>query len=397
MEHDDANTLPGGGVKLAVIGPLAFLASLAQGNLGLGLVFHVRATLGASRAEAGLVAGVWFLCYMLSCHLTRPLSKRLRPRFCVFGATLSLAIFAFLLSRIRTLGPAYALNALLGTATAFFWPPLMGWLAANAEGARLSRRLGVFNICWSSGAVLSPMVAGRAFEVASHVPLLLSSGFFLVACLLVGGAICSLPSLRVDDDAHERERRPDGVVASGTPFRFPAWIGLFAVYVVTGVLLNVYPLVASEEMGMVPSRVGDLLFWRAVATSLALGCMGRLKWWHFVGWQMVAGTALMGGAMLVVATTTQNLGVLGIALAAGGAALGVNYVNSIFHGAVGSSHRAARMAVHESLLSAGLCLGAALGGVVFQLAGGAALLFGCAGFLGLAAAVQLAVLRRVAR
>ncbi|MDX9979270.1 MAG: MFS transporter [Lentisphaeria bacterium] len=396
MRLDNMDSVGGGGRKLAVIAPMAFLMAVGQGCLSLGLVFHVRDTLGAAPAATGWVTGIWFLSYMVSCHVSQPLAKRLRPRFSVLGASLVQAVLCFLLAQCRTLGPAFALNALLGVATAFFWPPLMGWLAANAEGARLSRRLGIFNLCWSGGAILSPMLAGRVAEISSRLPLLISAGLFLLASLIVGGAIRWLPGLQADDDAHEREGNPAGPVAKGTPLRFPAWVGLFAAYAVAGVLRNVFPMVARGDFGLGASQVGDLLFWCSLATSVALGCLGRQKWWHFQGWQMVAGTVVMGVAMIGLALAGGRIVPLAVALVVGGGALGVNYVNSLFHGAAGCSHRARRMAFHESLLSAGIFLGASLGGMVYQDAGGTPLLLGCAGLLGLAALVQLGLVRRFA-
>jgi DHA1 family multidrug resistance protein-like MFS transporter/DHA1 family quinolone resistance protein-like MFS transporter len=386
----------GSGRKLAVIGPLAVLAAMGQGTLNLGLVFHARDTLAASRAETGWLAGVWFLTYMVSCHVSQPLSRHLRPRFCVLGASLSQAVFCFLLAHCQTLAPAFVLNGLLGVATAFFWPPMMGWLAANAEGTRLSRRLGIFNLCWSGGAILSPMLAGRAADLSTRLPLLLSTGLFFLASLVVAGAIWWMPGIQADDDAHERERDPAGPVASGTPLRYPAWVGLVAAYAVAGVLRNVFPMVARGELGLSPGQVGDLLFWCSFATSAALGCLGRQKWWHFRGWQMVGGSAIMGLAMIGLALAGPRMERLIPVLVVAGGALGVNYVNSIFHGAAGSSHRAARMAIHESLLSAGAFFGASLGGMVYQGAGSTSLLLGCAGVLGLAALVQFRLVRRCA-
>ena len=392
MADAGASAVAGSGRKLAVIGPLAVLVAMGQGTLSLGLVFFARDALGASKAETGLLAGIWPLFYMASCHLSRPLTKRLRPRFCVLGATLSLAVLTMLLAQVRSLAPAFALNALLGMTTALFWPPMMGWLATNAEGAHLSRRLGIFNLCWSGGAIVSPTLAGRASELSARLPILLSSGLFLLAALTILGAILALPGIRSDDDAHQREGDPGATVSRGTPLRFSAWVGVFSTYLVLGVVLNVFPMAGRADLGLRAGQVGDLLFWRAIATSVALGLLGRMKWWHFQGWQMVVGTLALGVAVADLALACTP-GPLAIALILGGIFVALNYVNSLFHGAAGSSHRGVRMAIHESLLSAGLCIGASLGGIVYQHLGSTQLLLGCAGVMGLTAMVQLVLVR----
>jgi predicted MFS family arabinose efflux permease len=71
----------------------------------------------------------------------------------------------------------------------------------------------------------------------------------------------------------------------------------------------------------------------------------------------------------------------------------LGYVHSLFHGAAGSSHRVARMAIHESLLSAGLCVGASAGGMAYQKAGIERLLVGCAIMLAVTSGIQALILR----
>jgi DHA1 family multidrug resistance protein-like MFS transporter/DHA1 family quinolone resistance protein-like MFS transporter len=388
----DDTTRPAGSRKLAIIGPLAFFMAVGQGSMALGLVFHARDALGASKAQTGLLAGIWPLFYMLSCHLSRPLNRRLRPRYCVLGATLTLSTFALLIAQAQSLPLTFALNAALGATTALFWPPMMGWLAANAEGHQLNRRLAVFNLCWSAGAIVSPTLAGWASEVASRLPLLISASLFLLDAVLITTAIQLLPGIGSDDDAHERERDPGTAVADGTPLRYPAWLGIFATYLVLGVLLSVFPMAARTELGLRNSQVGTLLFLRALATSLSFLALGRMRWWHFRGWQMVAGTLCLGTTLLWLAGA-QRMGMVAGTLVFGGVFTALGYVNSLFHGAAGSSHRVARMAIHESLLSAGLCVGASLGGIVYQQTNMAGLLTGLAALLGVTSAIQFVLVR----
>jgi hypothetical protein len=269
---------------------------------------------------------------------------------------------------------------------------MMGWLAANAEGRQLNHRLAVFNLCWSAGAIVSPTLAGWASEEASRLPLLISASLFLLDGVLIAAAIHRFPGIGGDDDAHERERDPATVVAGGTPLRYPAWLGIFATYLVLGVLLSVFPMAGRSELGLRNRDVGTLLFLRALATSLAFVALGRMKWWHFRGWQMVTGTLLLGSTLLWLAGA-RDMPALAGALIVGGVFTALGYVNSLFHGAAGSSHRVARMAVHESLLSAGLCAGSSLGGMIYQATDMTGLLVGLAALLGATSAIQLVLVR----
>jgi DHA1 family multidrug resistance protein-like MFS transporter/DHA1 family quinolone resistance protein-like MFS transporter len=49
-----------------------------------------------------------------------------------------------------------------------------------------------------------------------------------------------------------------------------------------------------------------------------------------------------------------------------GALRALSYNNSLFHGVSGSINRTGRMAVHESLLAAGLIFGSSLGGLLYE-------------------------------
>jgi predicted MFS family arabinose efflux permease len=375
---------------------LALVVAVAQGSLALALVFHARDTLGASKAQTGCLAGIWPLFYMVSCHLSRPLTRRLRPRHCILGATLVLAVLACALGMSRQLYLAFALNALLGTTTALFWPPMMGWLATNAEGTQLNRRLSIFNLCWSTGAIMSPVLAGWASERASVLPLYISSGLFLAGFAGIATAIAFLPGIGGDDGAHDEERNPSATVRSGTPLRYPAWLGLFASYLILGVLLNVFPMAGRSDWGLRNRDVGLLLFCRALSTSAAFVLLGRMKWWHFKGWQMVASTMCLGATLFALAMS-RTMAMMAVAMLASGVFTALCYVNSLFHGAAESSHRVARMAIHESLLSAGLCVGASLGGVAYGRFGVVRLLVGSASALAAASLLQAALLAAMRR
>jgi predicted MFS family arabinose efflux permease len=106
----------------------------------------------------------------------------------------------------------------------------------------------------------------------------------------------------------------------------------------------------------------------------------------------VAGTLCLGTTLLWLAGA-QRMGMVAGTLVFGGVFTALGYVNSLFHGAAGSSHRVARMAIHESLLSAGLCVGASLGGIVYQQTNMAGLLTGLAALLGVTSAIQFVLVR----
>jgi predicted MFS family arabinose efflux permease len=339
----------GGDGRGRVIYPATVLVAMGIGSLSLGIVFFAAEVLRASPAQIGFLAATWSFHYILGCFLVRPLGGRLRPRDSIAGAATVMGLAVLPILFLHHLAPIFLCYAVYGIATAFFWPPMMGWLSTGCEGEHLNRTMGRFNLCWSGGGIVGPVLAGVLARYNPRFPVAAAGLLYLAAGL------------------------------------YAAWAGLFAAYLVMGLTFNVFPLAAQGQMGMSKPMVGLLLFFRALATSLALGVLGRTTAWHFRVGQMVAGLVLFALVMAALPLGTTPLAA-GLLLAAVGALAAHCYVNSLFHGVAGSQHRAVRMAIHEALLSAGLVVGGACGGVVFQVAGYGAVCRTAAAVLALTAA-----------
>ena len=376
--------------KTAVIYPAALLVAMGMGCNMLGLVFYARERYGASPSQIGYLAGCWSISYMVGCLFLRPLSRRLLPRFSILGASALMAVTVWCMLMTRALGWLFVLQCCLGLVASFFWPPLMGWLSANVEGGQLNRAMGWFNISWSTGTIISPLMAGRLSEMAVDLPLRAAGMCFFAASCLILGAVLTLSSLADDDHVHTAEKSASRAEDSGTPLRFPAWAGIFTSYLVLSVMLNVFPLVARQELEFSKTLIGFLLFLRALVGTMSLGILGKTSWWHFKGRPMVVGMCLCSGLVLGLVWTRSALAIA-LLLILMAIFFAQSYSSSLFHGVSGSIRRASRMAIHESLLSAGLFVGSCLGGLIYENSGMVALYSCCAAAL-LACAIVQAVL-----
>ena len=371
-----------------VIYPATVLVAMGIGTLSLGIVFCAAEVHKASPAQIGFLAATWSFHYILGCLLVRPLGRRLRPRdsIAVAATVMGLAVLPILF--LHQLTPVFLCYAVYGIATAFFWPPMMGWLSMGCEGEQLNRTMGRFNLCWSGGSIAGPILAGVLARSNPRLPVAAAGVLYLAAGLYAAWAARGLTDA-ASGLAAGRPSPDDSVPPASdedsTVLRYPAWAGLFAAYLVMGLTFNVFPLAAQDQMGMSKPMVGVLLFIRALATTLTLGVLGRTTAWHFRISQMVAGLALFALVMVALPFGTTPVAA-GLLLAAVGALAAHAYVNSLYHGVAGSRQRAVRMAIHEALLSAGLVVGGACGGVVFQVAGYAAVCRTAAGALALTAA-----------
>jgi predicted MFS family arabinose efflux permease len=136
--------------------------------------------------------------------------------------------------------------------------------------------------------------------------------------------------------------------------------------------------------------IGLLLLIRALFSTLGFIILARLSFWHFKSWLMILSQALIilvVGAMAALRTMPG----FSVVLALFGLLFALSYDNSLFHGVSGSLRRSTRMAVHESLLTAGMIAGSAIGGILYQSGRFTrVLVFGCA-VVAVAAAAQAAL------
>ena len=369
QRHEALRAACSGIGKTAVIYPAAALAGTSGGMTALGIVFFLNEVFKATPAQIGYVAATWSVAYVAGCLLLRPISVRLLPRYSMLLATsLSfLALSALLLA--ESLAYVFVSYAVVGVTLSLFWPPMMGWLSTNIEGKELGRTMGRFNLCWSCGLIVSPLLTGWLAEMDPKLPVRVSALVYLANACLILGAIMTLSGLGRDDGAHSLERQP--AVAEnrqGSFLRFPCWLALFAGFAVIGVIANVFPLSAQHDLGLSKSTVGVLFFERCLASAVVLGVLGRTSFWHFRSTQTTAGPILLGLLMLSL-TLARSLFMLAVIFPWIGLCTATIYTNSLFHGVAGSTRRAARMAAHESLISAGLISGAALGGRLYQSCG----------------------------
>lgn len=361
-------TIASGIGKTAVIYPTAFVGALGVGTVMLGMVFYTNEVFGAGPGQIGFLGASWALAYVVGCLLLRPLCGALLPRYSMLLATALMCLALTATLAAKTLPWLFVFYPLYGLCASLFWSPMMGWLSANVEGKDLSRIMGRFNTSWGAGTVIAPMLAGVLSEIDPALPIRFGALAYLVATCLILGAVLALPNLHTEDHVHWQERRTRTAPGGGSFFRFPAWLGLFTVFCAVGCIANVFPLSAQQDLNLTKSTVGILFLGRALANVIGLGVMGRTRFWHFRGPVMVGGSLFFAAVMFLLIGADSSSSAL-ILLVLGGGLSAQAYASSQFHGVSNCPQRAARMAVHESLLSAGMVIGAACGGWLYELGG----------------------------
>lgn len=382
--------------KTAVIYPSAFLVAVGEGMLSLGLIYFMREVYGATPGLIGLLAGSGALVYVLSCLFLRPLFDSILPRFLMIGATAGMALSLALMYLFRSIPLTFVFLGLNKLFISFFWPPAMGWLSQNIEGKALNKTMSRFNLCWSLGLVVSQNLAGLLSEQSPLLPILGTVLVWGCCLLLITGAALALPGIRKDTHREKQNssevQKPD----QSTPLRFTAWIGLFTSFIVVGVIVTIFPQFAQDNLNISKSLVGNILSVRMFSRAVGFFFLGRLSFWHFKGKYQIVSLVIFA-VLLRVMTQAQSVLLFIVLFTLLSLISASIFAGSLFHGIAGSTRRAGRMAIHESLLAGGYIVGSTAGGLLYQCFSFSVTLFFCIGCTLTALLAQIILLIRFRR
>jgi MFS family permease len=374
--------------KMLVICPAAFLTSLGMGITNLGMLFLIKDVFGASAAQVGMFGAFWYSFYMIGCIVLPRLIGSARSRSAMLVMlTVSACILCSVLA-FPGLTVAFVAYSLYGFSTALFWPPLIGWLSRGLEGHPLNQATSLFSFSWSTGSVISSWLAGMLSERGKFLPVIMAVAIFgLNALFILVSRIWLRDPTEANDAVHSAARRvgrqpigsviPAGASTSDLPgqtgtavdrsttLRYPAWIGLVVIYVMMGVIANVFPVFARDELGLSESAVGLMLTVRSLAATIGFILLGRLHSWQFK--PLLLPALSLFGALLVVAMAFQRhpLAFSGIFIAIG-LLVAFTYNNSLFYATSGAPDKNRRASIHETLLTTGQIVGSLAGGILYQ-------------------------------
>jgi len=373
--------------KMAVILPAAFINSIAIGTMSLGILFVIKDLYGASPALVGSLGALWSLSYFLGCIVLRRVANRLKPRTSMLVMLLgSTILFSLFLVR-PGLWQAFAAYTAYGFIMAFFWPPVMGWLSKGVEGEKLNRATSLFSFSWSFGGLLSSYLAGVLSERGKLLPILFSVALYALNAVFVLSS-----RLFVDDDPviAPEAGRSEAVADHSTPLRYPAWLGAFLIYAVMGVVFNVFPVFARDELALSESSIGMILTIRATATALGFFILGRVTFLQFKRAALPALSALTAMALGLLVLQKNATG-FALCFALVGFFQSAIYNNSLFYATSGAADRDRRASVHEALLTFGQVVGSISGALLYQAYSMPVVFIGLSALLGAGAVAQSAM------
>ncbi len=353
----------------------AFFQAGAGGIWFVAMPFVVK-RLGGTDTQLGLCLGLWFVAYLIGCLTAGGILDRFNARNAVrFGAAANAVINTGILitviiargsdSPVALLWLIIAFSALSGLLTAFFWPPLMGWLSTGYEGPELNRRLGRHNTAWSFGALVTPYFGGLLVERSSTWPF----AAIIVLMLFSFSAITLGKGPGARNASNDANRGPVGlgrIPLDVAPellgrFRWMARIALLTAFVCIGLVRTQLAVLFRYELGFTESQYGTAMMIMCLAGFVIFVTAGKWHQWHYKLFIFVAGQLLLLASMLMI-LKGSSLSILFAATALVGAGQAFMYSSHLYYGVSGGTRRSGRMAIHEFLLSAGFVIGSLAGG-----------------------------------
>lgn len=351
--------------KSFIILPSAFMVATGINIVKLGIIFYIMEVYNATPSLIGYFTALWSFSYIIGCIFVRPFFNRVLPRFLMIGSSFLMCFFVLAILLTKVFAVAYIYYAMYGIAASFFWPPIIGWLSQDVEGSQLGKSMSYFNISWNTGLIAGPFLAGVLSAVKSELPLYAGGLFFFLTGTLITAATLMLRKIKLDKGSLSSGDKQEPKSDTSTILRFPGWVQMFTTFGVVGVVLNIFPVFAVEELVLKKAIIGVIMQSRTYIAVIVFILLGQSAFWHFKISIMVACQVLLA-CIIISMNFISSPAAFAVYIAVIGGVRAFSYNNSLFHGISGSVNRTGRIAVHEVLLNSGLIFGSSMGGLIYQ-------------------------------
>jgi DHA1 family multidrug resistance protein-like MFS transporter len=344
----------------------SFFMDITIAFLMLGLNFRA-VDIGASPAQIGVLVASFSVPYTLLCFfLARRLSS-LDARVSMAISSVGLLILCVVSGLVSSLVGFILLGALIGTVTAFFWPPLEHYLGQGKSSEELCRALSRFNLWWCSGYVLATGTCGLLYRwkvLDIRLPFVVGA-----ACLLP--IIAGSPFLsRADSPKTTNAACRMPAAETSIPLRKKrffltfARIFMFLTYAAAGCVLGLFPKLG-DALHLSKPVVSRLLSLVYLGRLLSFYLLGRTTKWHYNLRLLLANHALMAVAF-VIAFASNHPALFAMAFVIVGLVSGLSYFSSLYYTLHEPVFRSSLAGVHEAFLSSGWLVGSLLFGAIAQ-------------------------------
>ena len=341
---------------------IAFLTEGAMLCMMLAEPIYALRHFHATPLQLGILGTAGGGSYALVALLAGWMSDRTdRRTWILYGAAVQVAA-GVLLPFCPNLTSFIVLAALHTAMMGCFWAPLMGLFSETTPHHLLSRRIGRWNISWSSGSVFGLLLSGYLYDHLSPV------APFLAGAAVMAGVTAVVASSRPHGRRIAREEHPPRH-PRGRYFMHQAWLLLVSNFFVASLLLYIFPQMAqSPPFALSAEAIGQLHGLRQAVMMLTFALMGATVHWHFRHLPLHACYGVIVLMMVVTALIRWEWAFV-LPFAAFGVATGVAYGLSVYYSMLSPEANGVAIGIHEMLLSLGGTIGPIFGGAMISLSG----------------------------
>ena len=348
---------------------VGFLIDFGVMSFLVALPFFVLRMLGGGPRMLGVFAATQGAAYAAVCLVSSGFVLRAKNglNWAITGMALSL-LFIAVIPFTRNAWACGAFGAVGIGSLALVWPALHSYVGGEPDRILRSRRMSGFNIAWSMGFALSPLLAGPLFELDYRLP-------FAVTIVLGLVVVWLLKSLPHERDHHARETaealdvHADSDRASER-FLYASWMATmmanFLVQVTRFVFASrIEDLVAAGKLRffaeswtspVLLKEAAEKFSWLAFSLSLVAAVMflvmGRSQAWRHRAWLLFALQAVAAGAFWLLGNT-HSLMLMALCFIMVGANSGFAFFSSVYYSVANWQQKHRRTAINEGAVGLG--------------------------------------------
>lgn len=252
------------------------------------------------------------------------------------------------------------------------WPGLHGWLGADPDPQRRARSMSRFNVSWSGGLAIGPLVGGFLYDTATLAPFVASAVLGVACFVLLWGipqeeAYYTTLADEGEPEWGDHAERSERILKSAWVANGMAW-ALVAVtrliftkrvdtLVADGTLRLFAEEVAPEFLTRNPASIYSTIAFLLAATSAAVfGLMGRTRHWQH-RFRYIAGLQVASAGAFWLLGTTHSLAVMSVAFMVIGALSGAAFFSSSYYSMANFALRRQRSSINEFYVGFGSFIG----------------------------------------
>ena len=355
---------------------VAFLVDMAVMAGIIALPFYIFQHIpGGNVGMSGMIGATQAAIYALTCFFSASLVTKFKNG--LVWALIGIGLYTFSFVLIPFFNSAWLCGTLATIAMAgmaLTWPALHSWVGAEPDLKIRAKRMGWFNISWSSGFALSPLIAGPLYDNDYRLPFVFlffvcTGGWLLVRFLPAEKDYFTVaPSDELDTRAEHRR--------ASEQLLYAAWCATMVANAVSGVTRTVFPkrvedLVSRGELRFlfedVPPALLHLTENAATKYSwlaFGLGAMSALSFWamgHSRCWEhrfsFLIILQIFSALSFWVLAETRSLVIMMLAFVIIGLFLGCAFFSSVYYSLANPELKHQRASINEGLVGVGGFLG----------------------------------------